>query len=242
MVSPAIRGRGGRRDRLGTVIALALVAAAVLFVAWPAVRRATARPEEVLVLYVREENSLGLTVLPAIGEEAASALDAEAGILRLPETSGGLPRGTRAVVLRETFVTGYLIESRAVFVKDLPGIIPGRPDQPGPATYFDCVDPASTLLGVDVRLEAASGPGGAWPALTIQALEMPEVGLGVGEEWRVAAVREGGAVCVVMPSDSDYEARIRAAFEAGQPVSVLSVRNLGLWDIDRIDLGGNSGG
>jgi hypothetical protein len=201
---------------------------------------------QVLVVYVREENSTGLSALPSEVTEV-SGLDLARGRLVLPTGAGPLPAGTRVLVLRETWVAGVLTRSSVVFVNRLPALVgPSEREGAGAAAP----EGKGALLALDLLLDAdgpGPGPRGSWPGgprITVEAQGLfvgPEgvaagpVVLEPGQEWRLGAVREEGRVVVLSPDDPAYEGTLRRAFYDGRPVSVLVVMNCGLWDTDRIE-------
>ncbi len=258
----SVRGRPASSGRAAGFVPILIVA--VLLGAVPTVRVFLAgRPREVLVVYVREENSLGLAALPPPGAGAASRLDPVAGRLVLPAgapASGGVPAGTRALVLRETYCAGVLAEARVVFVRRWPVLVSGRPSGAEPASPAQGegagldfgsarlptgLDPGSTLLPLDLIFDLARPAGGASPAVRVEAPGLvPEAGagagsrlpavLGPGQEWRLAAVLDAGGVRLLSPLDPGYEDSLRQAFYDDRPISVLSVTNLGVWEAERI--------
>jgi len=247
-----VTSMGGVSRRRAPLAALAVCLLAALGVGgWVAVRAVLGGdPGQVLVVYVREENSTGLSALPSEVMEV-SGLDLARGRLVLPTGAGPLPPGTRVLVLRETWVAGVLTRSRAVFVKRLPALVePSKGEGPGAVVP----EGEGVLLAFALLLDAdgpGPGPRGSWPGgarITVepQGLLMgPEgaaagpVVLEPGQEWRLGAVREEGGVVVLSPDDPGYEDALRRAFYDGRPVSVLVVLNCGLWDTDRIE---NAGG
>jgi len=236
---PASRGAGG--PVILAVAALVLVASALVF--FPSLAALLGLgPHEVLVLYVREENSLGLSGLPHTGAGGDSLLDPVAGRLVLPPESGPVPRGTAAVILRETFAAGVRVDARTVFVRRFPVTVEAR--APGGSEALAVpVAPGCALLAVDLVLDRAGRE-----AVRVQAPELAAVLAGgpaeagpvaPGGEWRAgAATAEDGTVVVLGPGDPSYEPALREAFYAGRPVSVITLANLGFWDTDAIETPG----
>jgi len=201
-------------------------------------------PRRVQVIYVREENSLGLVDLPSPGQETGSLIDPVEGRLVLPEGSGPLPRGTEAVVLRETFAAGVRVEARAIFVRRFPVTVTARPAGQGAGPPGDeggaFMAPGCALLAVDLILDRVDGPAVRIEAPGLLAGSEPEpiaaFAVGQGMEWRLGAAVDGDSrVVVLRPDDVSYETVLRSAFYEGRPVSVISVTNLGLWDRDAIE-------
>lgn len=198
-------------------------------------------PHRVVLVYVREENSLGLAGIPAESEAARVGLVVAGEAAILPRSLGRIPAGTKVIVLRETFVAGLLVESRATFLRRLPGLVAAREDG----------DPAGsvaartgTLLAADLEFVAVptdqaeehSGDAIAL-SLGLQGGANPTglITLAPGQEWRIGAVaRSEGPTDLMDPAAPGYEAAVREAFRDGRAVSVLSVLDLGYWDTDRI--------
>ncbi len=211
-------------------------------------------PRGVSLVYVREENSLGLTALPA-PEMDVQGFAAGDGRVRLPGGADGPPRGTRMVVVRETYAAGVLVEAQVIYLNRFPGLVRGRDPE---GSGVSRLDPACTLLATDLTLEAVrlpdrrgwgvrvdvpdpaaaglatgDGPGGG-----VVGDPGPDLGatLGPGEEWRLAAVWEEGRACLLRPGSPDYATRIRQAFRENRAVSVLSVTAYGVWDTRALEV------
>lgn len=236
----SIRATSGRR-RVGRLPRwLALAAVLTLVFVWPGFRVLLGLgPREVLFVYVREENSLGLSCLPAEGESGTSGLKVAAGVVTgvtLPAASGRVRPGTKVIVLRETFVAGVLVESRAVFVSRLPSLARGRPEG-----GLLGEDGEYALLGLDLRLAKGAGREGAG-SLLVEAVRPeggalpPGVLLRPGQEWRIGAARTvTGDVTILDAADAGCVFVLREAFAADRPVSVLSVTYYGSLDTNRIE-------
>ncbi len=83
-------------------------------------------PGQVVLVYVREENSLGLTSLPTDTDAGRTGLVVVGDAALVPGAFGRIPRGTRVLVVRETFVAGVLAESRVDFLKSFPAVVAAR--------------------------------------------------------------------------------------------------------------------
>lgn len=241
---------GGDRRRVGLMVVLPpILIVALGLVLWPAVRTFLGLgPRQVLVIYVREENSLGLLTMPSPGAEKTSGLDLVGGRLILPRGATRVPGGARAVVLREVFVAGLMTESRASYIVRYPDLVSGRsPGAPGAGG----VDTGFALLGVDLVFSSPGTSGGGPASVRVEA---PGLVIGVDgepvpartlepeQEWRLGAVMEDDRVLVLAPEDPAYEALLRQAFYDNRPVSVISVLNCGLWDTDAIEIRDDLGG
>jgi len=216
-------------------------------------------PRRVVLVYVREENSLGLTGIPSEAQAGRTGFVVAGGFAVLPQGLGRIPPGTKVLVVRETFVAGLLLDSRVVFLRRLPGTVAGRREGPdgagGSALLGGDVefrpagsgDPAGgsratrdTLsFSVTVADDAAGGPGGVVTPDGSggggNGAAAGPVELQPGREWRLTAVGERqGGVSLFGPGDPGCDEAVRQAFYDGRPVSVLSVLNLGLWSTDRI--------
>ena len=221
---PRRRGRG---------LAIALLAA-VFLVAWSGARAWLGGAREVLFVYVREENTTGLAAMPLPESEAPSGFQPESGRVRLPPGQRRLPPGTKLLVLRETFVSGLLVETRAICLRRLPGVAPGRTAAGGGAVE-------GALLAVDLVFSVGPEGGGSPVTVRVRAQDR-EMTLEPGREWRLGAVFEDGTVVVFEAGDPGFAGRLRDAFGKGRPVSVLSVTLFGPWHTDRIEPGSEGEG
>lgn len=237
----------------GKRIVIAGLALLVLgLLAWPWLRGLVGlAPKRVLLVYVREENSLGLEGIPSENEAQRVGLVVAGDVAILPVNMGRIPSGTRVMVLRETFVAGLLVESRAVFLKRLPGLVVGRANGEGAAGTGSAGSGIAScaLLAANLQILPAGSGGGGAGAIAF-SVSVPGGGeavrqtvLAPGQEWRLGAIaQEGGGVGILDPGNPGYASALRQAFHDGRPVSVLSVVDLGYWDTDRIEPGRDSEG
>jgi len=214
-----------------------LLAAAVAAGVWPGYRVILGlSPEEVLLVHVREENSLGLTTAVPSPEEPQPALDERQGVVRL-RAGVSVPPWARVLVIRETYVAGFLVDSRPVFLRGLPATVeaPGLGTVESTARLLDCPlalrwaeagqGGSGRERGVEVSLEGVDvPPGGPWTAT-----------LAPGWEWRVLAVDEGQGPVGLTSGDPTAEERLREAVRQGRPVSLLCVTLHGMWPTDSIE-------
>lgn len=241
------------------IVCLAALAVAAGTIGWLHGYRSS--PSQVVLVYVREENSLGLVALPPEEVVFRVGLVVAGDVVLVPGDLGRIPAGTRVLVVRETYVAGVLAESRAVFLRNLPGLVEGRIGPAGEplaeglagetlpgqsrllAGLSEAIDESCALLSADIELTSPSE--GTVSVVVDGEGSGPEeqVALEPGLEWRLTAVAgDDSGPGIYQPGDPGSEAAIRQAFRDGRPVSILSVVCLGLWDTDRIETGSDGEG
>lgn len=233
-------GSGVRADRPRLALLFVAILAATGFLALsPGGRRMVGlSPRSVLFVYVREENSLGLTALPSPDRLGRSCLDASHRTVTLPEDVDRVPPGTLAFILRETYTAGVLTGAEVTFLPSFPGLVSANATGPSEAS----ADSSYTLLAVDILVDRAGPSGRDRDALRFEVVGGSPAGSGVlttvlrsGEEWWLGAVTEAAGVAVLGASDPGREERLKAAFYEDRPVSVISITNFGRWSTDRIE-------